>query len=333
MHRRIPLAATVALAAVLSTTACANTGAAKSGADEYPGSKPVTIVVGFDAGGGTDVGARLMAQALEEELKGTVEVVNKPGAVGQIGMTEVANSTPDGYTFGTLNLPTMALSELYENRGATYTRDDFTPLALQVEDPTMLVVLSSSPYKTLDDLLAGAKEKPNTLRVATSGVGSDEHFAMLELENVSGADFAPVHFADGAAAATTAFLGGNNVEVLMANVSEIASLVEDGSARPLGLMSEERSPLLPDVPTFKEEGHDIVMASSRGYVFPAGTPQDIVDKVSAAMGRILEKEDFLKKMKDLQLTPKYMDSRELGTYWDETKTTYEALIPQVEADK
>lgn len=332
MNRK-PLVAAMAAVSLLSLSACANTSAAESGAESYPGDKPLTIVVGFDAGGGTDVGARLMAEALEEELDATVEVVNKPGAVGQIGMTEVANSEPDGYTFGTLNLPTMALGELYEDRGATYTREDFAAIALQVEDPTMLVVAADSPYTSLEELLAAAEAEPNTIRVATSGVGSDEHFAMLELENVSGADFATVHFADGAAAGTTAFLGGNNVEVLMGNVSEVASLVEDGSALALGVMAEERSPMLPDVPTFTEEGHDIVMASSRGYVFPAGVPEDIVEKLSAAMGRVLEKEEFLEKMKNLQLTPKYMNSEELETYWTEVKETYEELMPEVEADQ
>jgi hypothetical protein len=166
------------------------------------------------------------------------------------------------------------MTVLDEARGAAYDQADFAPVALQVVDPTAVAVATDSDIETPEDLVAAAEEAPGKLRATTTGVASNEHFALAQLEEVTGADIAPVHFADGSTAATTAFLGGNT-EVLLTNVSDLQPLADSGKVRIVGVMDAERAESLPDVPTFKESGYDVEISSSRGYSFPAGTPDEV----------------------------------------------------------
>lgn len=315
--------------ACLSLAACSQSGTT-SAAGDYP-AKPIELVIGYEAGGPTDIGARMLAEELEDKLDATITVVNKPAANSQVAYAALTQAKPDGYTMAATTFPSAIMTVLDESRKATYERDSFAPVALQVVDPTAVAVAPDSDIKTPKDLVEAAKAEPGKLRATTTGVASNEHFALASLKEVSGADLAPVHFADGGTAATTAFLGGNT-EVLLANVSDLQPLAESGKVRIVGVMDAERAASLPDVPTFKESGYDVEISSSRGYAFPAGTPDEVVDQMSTAIGEIMEDPAFQKKMTDAGLAPSYLDADEYSTYWDETEKTFGDLFPLVKAD-
>ncbi|KRF08651.1 Bug family protein [Arthrobacter sp. Soil782] len=315
---------------LISVAACGDASGSQEQGEasaNYP-EENLTMIVGYGPGGSTDVGARLMADALEDELGVNVTVENKEGAGGQVGLTAVANADCDGYTFGTANFPSAIVSVLDESRGATYDRESFAPIALQVVDPTAIVVAQDSPYDTIDDLLAAAEENPGDILYTTTGVASNEHFAMAAVEEATGAEFAPVHFPDGGGAPKTAFLGGE-VEMYVANVSDVVEMTENGQGKVIGIMDSERSPFLPDVPTFTEAGHDVEISSSRGYAFPACAPEEAVTTISETMGTIMEDEEFQTKMKELGLAPSYKNAEEYAGYWTETEGTFETLFPLV----
>lgn len=322
----LPLAGALALALSITGCTASSTPAGEVG-DDYP-SKNMTMIVGYGPGGSTDVGARLMASALEEKLGISITVENQEGAGGQVGLTAIANAQCDGYTFGTANFPSAIVSVLDESRQADYTTDSFAPISLMVVDPTAIVVAPDSPIKTVDDLIAAGD---GSLKYTTTGVASNEHFAMVALEQESGKKYSPVHFPDGGGAPETAFLGGE-VPLFVANISDVSDMVENGQGRVIAIMDEERSPFLPDVPTFAEEGYDVNISSSRGYVFPECAPDAAVEKISEAMGEVMADEEFPAKMEQLGLAANYKDAAEYADYWAETVGIFEELLPVVRAE-
>ena len=189
-----------------------------------------------------DTAARLIQPILEKELGTNVEVINKPGAGGQIGYTQLTSAKPDGYTIGATGSPSVVVSPLDPARGAKYTRDSFQPLGRQVIDPAVIAVQPDSPYKTLKELLDAAKANPKSMTASTTGLQTGEHFALAQIQEATGAEFAPVHFSEGASQATTAFLG-KHVDILVANVSDVTDLTKQGKARVLGVMTAERAPV------------------------------------------------------------------------------------------
>src|SRR5210317_1354163 len=174
---------------------------------DYP-EKPIEVIVGYSAGGGTDVMARTVAKFLEEELGEGASVVikNMPGAGGQIGFTEVAKATPDGYTLGTFNLP--AALALTHDRDADYDVNSYTYLANFVEDPNTITVAASSPFQTLGELLDAAKADPGAITLGLSSLGGNDHFGANMIAAASGAEFTLVPF-KGASNARTAIMGGH----------------------------------------------------------------------------------------------------------------------------
>ncbi|NVJ92714.1 MAG: tripartite tricarboxylate transporter substrate binding protein [Methylocystaceae bacterium] len=260
---------------------------------EFP-EKPIEVIVGFSAGGGTDVMARTVAKYLEEELGDgrSVVVKNKPGAGGQIGFTAVAEARADGYTLGTFNLP-AALALTYD-RKASYNIDSFTYLANFVEDPNTITVAASSPYKSLDELLKAAKSDPRSITIGLSALGGNDHFSANLLSSATGSEFTLVPF-KGASNARTAIMGGH-VSAGTLTLGQTTSFPNE--LRVLAILSDKRSPFAPDVPTAKELGYDIKMSSLRGIVAPAGLDKKIADKLRNALKAVNENPDFQKKMKD-----------------------------------
>lgn len=329
--KKLLITASAGIAATMLLASCATPqNSAGSSGEAFP-SKPMNMVVSFAAGGSTDVGARMIAQGLEDKLGQPVVVENKPGASGQVGNSQIVASKADGYTMGTVSLAGTILSYLDKDRGASYDGDSFTPVALYVQDPQVFVVSPDSPYKTLEDLVKAAKADPGKLRVATSGVGTQDHVAKVLFEEMSGTNFAPVHFSEGAAPATTAFLGGN-VEVMITNVGDVKELVSNNQARVLGVASDERNDFLPDAPTFKEQGYDFELSSSRGFVVPADTPDEVVDKISDAIGDIMDDDETLKQLKNMNLTADFMGHDEFSDLWDQTETEFADVLDKVKKD-
>jgi tripartite-type tricarboxylate transporter receptor subunit TctC len=288
--------------------------------------KSIQILVGYAAGGSTDVGARIMASGMEKELGTSVVVVNKPGASGQIALTAVSQAKPDGYTIGSTNFPSVIVSYLDPARKASYTRKSFEPLAYHVVDPTLFAVKKDSPFKTLKDVIEAAKANPKKIRVTTTGIESDEAFAILQLQKMTGAQFAQVHFSQGVAPAMTAFLGGK-IEVLCANVGDLLAQFKSGEVRILGIMDDEPSPFYPGVKTFEEQGYKLYASANRGFSLPAGTPKEIVTILSGAIKKTVATEDHKKRLADMGLTLRYMDPVQYGKFWIEYEKTLTELLP------
>lgn len=295
------------LSAVLLGAAAAVAVAGSATAQQYP-ERPITMIVAYSAGGGTDVAARTLAPYIEKYLGdgASITILNKPGAGGEVGFTELANATPDGYTIGFVNTPN-ALTIPFE-RETRYSVDSFQPIGNVVDDPGVFAVLPDSPIQTLDDLVAAAKEKPGEITFSSTGIGSDDQLAMMKFERLSGADLRHVPF-EGSAPARTALLGGH-IDVGVINAGEAMPYVEEGQLRLLGQMGEERWEGAPDVPTFKEQGYDVVSGSQRGIAAPQGMAQEHVDALAAAIEQAIKDPEFRQKAEEQALPLRYLGPAE-----------------------
>lgn len=305
---------------------CLLFAAANLSAQVFPAKgKAITMLVGFSAGGSSDAGARILAGGMEKILGTKVEVLNKPGASGQIAYTMISQAKPDGYTFGLASLPGVMVSIMDPDRKAAYKKDDFQPLALQVVDAGVLAVRADSPYKTLKDLVDDAKARPKKITISTTGLQTGDHFAVLQLQQLTGAQFATVHF-DGASTAMTALLG-KKIDAYSGNVGDVLSQLKSGEIRVLGVMDKEESPFLPGVKTFAAQGIPLLGGSWRGYLAPAGIPLSVASVISDAMKKALELEDVKASMVKLGLHIRYMDVAGYTSIWEEYATFVKELIP------
>lgn len=282
-----PPAPTTAPAKPAATTAPAQPAAAptKAAAENTAGNfpdKPITILIPYPAGGSSDVGARILAPLLEKDLGVSVQVVNKAGAGGQVGWTELAKAKPDGYTIGGINLPHLPAAVVDPERKATFKQDDIVPLAGQAVDPTQIGVRADGPYKTLKDLVDDAKKKPGQIPVAIVGILNDDEVGYLLFSDAAKVTMRPVRF-DGAAPALTALLGGH-VEVNFCTMGDNYAQYKSGKLRPLATLHTERTKFYPDVPTIKELGYpELLSSSTRGFAVPKGVPEPIMKKLEAAI--------------------------------------------------
>lgn len=238
---------------------------AQTAAAEFP-EHDITMIIGYAAGGSTDVMARAMTPFLEHYLGGKVSVVvkNVTGAGGQVAITQVAQAAPDGYTIGNLNLPGTVARTF--DRKAGYTLDSFTFLTNVVDDTSVLVAKKDGDFTTLDKVIAKAKQDPGAVTYAISGLGGDDHFGGQQLAKAAGVTFSYIPF--GSAAPGRAAVMGGHVMVAGLNISEIQGY--EDSLVVLGMMDKERSPFAPNLPTLRELGYDVEMSSARGFVAPAG---------------------------------------------------------------
>lgn len=275
----------------LIASTCMVTAFASSAFAQYP-EKKIEIIVGYSAGGGTDVMARTVAPFLERYLGdgATVVVKNMPGASGQIGVTEVANADPDGYTLGTFNLPGMMARTL--DRKADYSAASFTYLANVVDDPNVVVTAKDSKIQTMQELINAAKTDPGAITVGMSSLGGDDHFFLMRLQGNTGAEFTIAPF-KGSAPARTAVMGGH-VAMGIFNLSEVLGFREELNI--LGVATEERSSLADDIPTFSEQGFNVVNGSLRGFVAPLDLPEDVRGALLNAFQKAYDDPEFSKAM-------------------------------------
>jgi tripartite-type tricarboxylate transporter receptor subunit TctC len=210
----------------------------------YP-DRPITMIVAFPPGGGTDVAARTLARFMSTALGQPIVVNNRAGAGGEIGFAELAKARPDGYTIGFINTPNVVTIPI--ERRARYRLEDFALIANVVDDPGAFFVAADSPFRTLADLVAHAKAKPEDVTYGTSGIGSDDHLAALAFERLAGVKLTHVPFA-GASAVRNALLG-RQITVASLNMGEGIADMQSGTARALGQMAERRWEAASDTPT------------------------------------------------------------------------------------
>jgi tripartite-type tricarboxylate transporter receptor subunit TctC len=316
--------AACAIAALLVTTGAR--------AADYPErGRPITLIVPYDPGGATDTGARLMAAGMEPILHTSVQVVNRAGAGSQVGLTQLVRSKPDGYTLSYVVVPTVITHYLDPSRHAIYTRKDFQPIGRHFESPAMLAVRADEPYKTLKDLVEAARAQPGRITVSDSGLMGVPNFETLMLGHVAGVTFMPVHF-NGGAPSVTALLGGH-VDVLAGGTVDAIAYTRTGQFRVLGVAGEQRDWSMPDIPTMREQGYDVLAVSNTGMIAPAGTPANVVAVLSDAMKQVIASPDHQKKLRDIALTPAYLGPEDYGKLWADTETRVEPILADLHKTK
>ncbi len=263
----------------------------------------VLVIVPYAAGGGSDISARLLARDLEPIFGKPVTVENRAGGGGWIGWGSLAQSKPDGYTIGYVNVPNIFAGYLDKQSGGTRKEnlESFTPLINHVTDYNMWAVKPDSKFKTVKDVIEEAKKRPGTITLNGGGHGTDDHVAALGIGANNGTSFQMVHFR-GTPEGKTQVLGGN-IEVYACNVSEGAEDVKAGVIRPLGVMSPNRSKFMPGVPTFREQGVNEVWSTSRGIAAPAGLPKDVETALIAALEKTIGSPGHKAKAEALSLDP------------------------------
>ena len=277
--RRGALAATGAL---LAAPALAQT-------TRYP-ERPIEIVVGFTAGGGTDLDARSYARALEQRLGGTVVVSNRPGAGGELALGAVARARPDGHTLGSTNMPSLVTIPI--ERQAQFKLDDFAPVANLVTDPSAITAHAEGPFGSLADVIERARAAPDTVTYASPGVGTDDHLQLVLLQEAAGVRLNHVVF-QGDPQLRTALLG-RQVDVIGLNLGAVTATPQ--TTRMLSQGGPRRSRFRPEVPTLRELGYPVEMASERGLVAPAGTPPAILARLREATEDIARDPEFVRAL-------------------------------------
>ena len=254
----------------------------------YP-EKPITMIVGYSAGGATDLIARAIAPFMEKSLGGKIVVVNKAGAGGEIAFAAIASAPPDGYTIGMINSPNVVTIPI--ERPGSFHWEKLELLGNLIDDPGAFTVHKESPINTLADLVAAAKAKPGTITVATTGTGSDDHLAMLAFERQAGVKFNHIPFKGGADVRTA--LNGKQIDVASINIGEGIQGMKGGMPfKNLAQMSVKRANIAPEVPTFRELGYDVEMAALRGIAAPKGLPPDVRDRLVKAIADAIESPAF-----------------------------------------
>ncbi len=259
-------------------------------ADGYP-TRPITLVVPWGAGGGTDATARIIGSLMEKDLGQPVTVVNRTGGSGVVGHSAIASAAPDGYTIGmaTVEIGMMHWQGLTELTGASYT-----PLGLVNADPAGVQVRADAPYKTVNDLLAAIKANPGKFKASGTGQGGIWHLAIAGLLRDQKMDPAMLPWvpSNGAAPGLQDMIAGG-VEVAPVSLPESRALIDAGKVKSLAIMSPTASALYPNVPTLKTAlGSDWTMAAWRGLVAPKGIPDEARDKLSAAIKKVAASKDY-----------------------------------------
>jgi tripartite-type tricarboxylate transporter receptor subunit TctC len=297
------------LSAVLAAVACTVGVRPALAADAYP-SKPITMLVGFAPGGGTDVVARIMAKKMAEELHTSIVVENKAGAGGGIASQVLSRTAPDGYTIMLSTIGSLAVNQ-HLGVPLGYDPEKFSFISLAVAFPNVIVVNKQNGFNSLKDLDAALKAPGSKLSYGTSGVGSAGHLAgelYKEMRGIKG--FPHVPYRGGAPAMSD--LLGNNVPVLFAAIGDVLPQIQGGKITALAVTGPKRSPLLPNVKTLDEDGlKGFNMTNWYGFIAPAGTPRPVVDILhKAVIDALADKEldDFFAKsgMTPFPSTPKEM---------------------------
>jgi tripartite-type tricarboxylate transporter receptor subunit TctC len=268
-------------------------------AETYP-ARQARIIVGFAAGGGTDITARLIGQRLNEKLNQPFIVENRPGAGANIGMDAVAKAAPDGYTLLLVSPGSAINASLYEKLNYNFIRD-IAPIAGIHRTPNVLAVHPSFPAKTLAEFVAYAKANPGKVNVGTSGIGASDHMSGELFRMMVGVDIVQVHYR-GAAPAITDLLAGQ-VPASFAPMAPALEHLKAGKLRPLAVTTLTRSEALPDIPTINESVPGFESSTWYGLATPMGTPAAIIDTLNKEVNAALADPSMSKRFADLGGVP------------------------------
>ncbi len=299
-------------------------------AQNYP-TKPISILIPYPAGASSDVGARIIAAIAEKKIGQPIVVVNKPGAGGQVGWTELARQKADGYYLGGINLPHMLSIVVDPERKALYKAEDIVPIISQALDPTTISVRPDS-WKTLRDLIEDCKKKPGQITAGIVGYLQDDEIGYLQFAEKAEIQMRLVYF-DGAAPAITALLG-KHVDVLFCTVADNYSQWKSGRIRMLTIMDKERTKFYPDLPTTAELGFPTVLsASTRGIAGPKGIPEPIQKKLQQVFKEAMMSKEHLDKLEGAGMPVKIMVGKEFQDYYWESFKVAKKWVEYVRKQK
>jgi tripartite-type tricarboxylate transporter receptor subunit TctC len=287
-------------------------------AADYP-TRPITLQIPYPAGGSTDVGGRIVASIAEKAIGQPIVVLNKAGAGGQVGWTELARQKPDGYYLGYINLPHLLTTVLDPERKALFKADDIVPIISQALDPTTISVRPDSPWKTLKDLIEEAKKRPGQIAAGIVGYLQDDEIGYLQFAEAAGVQLRMVYF-DGAAPAITALLG-KHVDVLFCTVGDNYTQWKAGRIRMLTIMDKERTKFYPDLPTTAELGFPTILsAATRGIAAPKGVPAPIMKKLQDVFHKAMMTKEHVDMLEQAGQPVKIMLGEEFTKYyWEQFK--------------
>lgn len=270
-------------------------------AQAYP-DKPIRLVVPFPPGGPTDIVARPLAQLLSDSLKQSVVIDNKGGAGGSIGANNVAKSPPDGYSLLMGTVGTNAINgSLYQELSYDQVKD-FTPIALVASAPVAIVVNSSEQVKSLQDLVRMAKARPNFIQFASAGNGTPGHLSGAMFESAAQIKLQHIPYKGSAPAITD--LVGNHVPAMFDPIQSVIAHINNGRVRALAVTSDQRSPVLPDVPTVAELGYPQFESTAWWAVFaPAKLPDSVAQKLRAEVQKAVSSVAFKERLGNLGVVP------------------------------
>jgi tripartite-type tricarboxylate transporter receptor subunit TctC len=266
-------------------------------AQDYP-AKPIKLIIPYAAGGITDVVHRVIADAASQKLGQPIIVENLTGAGGQIGARAFMTAAPDGYTIGVLNSGMGVNAPLMDKNFKAEVGKDYVPITRTVDISMVLTTSPKSGFKSARELLDYAKANPNKVTFGSSGTGGTGHLTIELIKSRLGIEATHVPYR-GEAPLITDLTGG---QVTAAVISYPKQLAESGQLLPLAVAAPERFKDVPDLPTFAEQGVDIVASAWQGFVAPAGTPDDIVAKLNAALAAAVDDPAVAEKLKDINMT-------------------------------
>jgi tripartite-type tricarboxylate transporter receptor subunit TctC len=300
------------LAVVLATTVCAQ--------GTYP-AKPINTLIGFSPGGGSDVMFSMVRPHLEKVLKTTFIPVYKPGSGSDIALMELSTSKPDGYTIVISCTPQVPINAYVRETG--YKISDFAFVANVVTDPGVFAVRAESPYKTMADVIKAAKEKPGALSVGVSSAPGDDWFAMHMFQGAAKIQLNIVPFSGDGPSWQAALAG--HVDATSNNLGIVYPQLRAGKLRALAIMTDKRSPIVPDVPTFKELGYSFTSGSSRGFSMPKNTPKAIIDTFAGAVKQVMDADEFKANAVKTAFPVDYQGPEEYAAYIKTLGTIYRPL--------
>lgn len=301
--------------------------AAPAAAEDWP-TRPITLVIPFGPGSGTDLVARIVSVPLSELLGQPVIVQNVGGAGGLLGVARVAKAAPDGYTAVIGGVDTFAQSPSLRKQPPYDSRKDFTPAGLAVVQPLILIARKGLGVKNMKEFAAYVKANQSKMQFGSSGVGSAPHLVCSELMKAMGATVTHVSYR-GSAEAMQDLLAGN-LDFYCALAISAVSQLKAGSVQAIAVLTKERSPIIPDVPSAKEQGFDVGdFYYWMGLFFPKDTPQAIVTKFNAALNTVLEKPELQARLREFATTVVPPDRRSpeyLRNYLDSEIDTWGKAI-------
>lgn len=294
-------------------------------AGNYP-SKPIKFIINFSAGGTTDTAARLMSSKATEVLQQALICMNKPGAGGTLGVSEVARAKGNGYTIGTCNMPAVAIIPL--TRKVPYKPfKDLVQVCAVMPYEYALMVRGDAPWKTWEEFVAYVKKNPGKVTYGSPGTGTTNHLATARIGKELGLKWNHVPF-QGGVKETAALLGGH-VDIINNTSASVASSIKAGKIRVLLVTSEDRFSMVPDVPTMKEKGFKFSQISYMSIVAPAATPPAALEKLAAAFKLACADKGVIKSCSQLDLHPKFIPGKQYQALLEKLSAEWGALLPEL----